>query len=69
MSVFVYAKYTNKICLIQIRLRSLRCSYKEILQHWLLNMRPVKIQMQADLNLRWAHMSEGTSSYIAAEIS
>ena len=29
----------------------------------------VKIQMQADLNLRWAHMSEGTSSYIAAEIS
>ena len=41
---------------------SLRCLHKETLHPW-------KSNAQADLNLRWAHMSEGMFSEVVAKIS
>ena len=51
--------------------QSLRCPQEETLRPELCEMRPVNILIrfvnaQADLNLRSAHMSEGTFSHVAA---
>ena len=53
---------------------TLRCPHKETLHPWLSTMRPVKIlirlrKSQTDLNLRCAHISEGTVSNVAAYLS
>ena len=49
----------------------LRCQYEETFILSLSKMRPVKIQIslcdaQADLNFRWAYISEGTFSDVSA---
>ena len=50
--------------------QSLRCPHDETLHSWISKMRPVKILIcanaQADLYLRWTHMSEGTFSGFVA---
>ena len=54
--------------------RSLRCPHEETLHPYISKMRPVKILIslrihaQADLNLRWANMSEGTFSSVVAQL-
>ena len=52
--------------------QSLRFPYEDTLHPLLSKMRPVKILIrlrESDLNLCWAHMSDGTITYVAAHFT
>ena len=53
--------------------QSLRCPHEETLNHWLSKFAQWRFwsdcaNAQADLNLRWAHMSKGTFSDVLANM-
>ena len=52
----------------RVFIMSLHNPHEETLTHWLTKLRLMKIQInaQADLNLRWAHMSLGTFSDVGS---
>ena len=47
--------------------QSLRCQHEEALHPWIFKLHPVNFA-QSDLNLRWADVSEGMLSDLAAYI-
>ena len=55
--------------------RILKSACEEALHPWLSKMLPMKILIRlcefasSELNLRWAHMSEGTFSYVVAHLA